>query len=120
MNIENLKKLSSYLKGELKADFNMANYAALVYNTTCGSVGCAIGHGPYAGIPKYKEEHWIDYSFRVFNISSNDWYWCFSADWASTDNAALSAATRIDWLIEHGLPEDWHDQMIGKSQLCYK
>jgi hypothetical protein len=85
---ENLDKLASYLES-LPADydhFNIRAYFALsnfdgypeqpcpkeVLNmsykvTDCGTVACAIGHGPAAGIPLANNDHdWSIYSKRVF------------------------------------------------------
>ena len=71
----NLALLSKYLKRrKLKAKFDMGtftyhqedeegDYSHL--RTDCGLVGCAIGHGPYAGIEKFMHEDWFTYSERL-------------------------------------------------------
>ncbi len=38
----------------------------------CGSAACAIGHGPYAGIPLKDDFSWRDYAIRVFGTDNND------------------------------------------------
>lgn len=122
MNRENLKKLADYLlSGELKAKFNMTFFAALGYtlSDTCGTVGCAVGHGPYAGIPKLPDEIWPDYAIRVFGIGQEDFAWCFSGSWDGVDNSPIGAAKRILWLLEKGRPENSFEQLIGTEPLSY-
>lgn len=117
MNRKNLKKLADYLESEnLKAEFDMQ-----YFENMCGSAVCAIGHAPYAGIPKKPNEDWVDYSQRVFDIRSVEWIWCFSEGWSKSDNSPQGAAKRINWLLNHGLPEDnWFEQMKGQAELCYE
>jgi len=92
----------------------------------CGSVGCAIGHGPYAGITKRSNESWFDYTTRVFlpwsneyKLSSIAWGWCFSEAWAGTDNSPGGAAARISWLLKYGVPDDANEQRNREAPLCY-
>ena len=122
MNRENLKKLSDYLlSGELKAGFDMGQYADTNdYRVTeCGSVGCAIGHGPYAGIPKQRGEDWFEYVDRVFTYDYDIIEWCFDILWAEVDNTPRGAGLRIKWLLDHGVPENYVEQMKGIDPLCY-
>ena len=121
MNHENLTKLAEYLLQEtLRAGFNMYAYSAgegegegrlpLNEPTECGAAGCAVGHGPYAGIPKLHSETWSEYSERVFGIWEEDinWDWCFSGFWYWHDNTPAGAAHRVLYLVEHGAPpENW-------------
>lgn len=128
MNKTNLKKLAKYLKGELKSDFNMIRFQSGSTHSnarrrkTCGAIGCAVGHGPYAGIPKSPKETWGQYSERVFGleIDSPEWYWCFSGRWSLIDNTATGAAKRILWLLKHGrAPDNTLDQVWGYAPLSY-
>lgn len=106
----NLKKLADYLlSGKLKAIFNIKTFSAGLFfdikETTCGTIGCAIGHGPYAGIPKHVDEDWYDYARRVFigdNTLSYDWL--FSSAWYDYDNTPEGTAKRILHTLEHGVP----------------
>lgn len=123
----NLRTLAAYLaQPALKAAFNMAIFGSHPArgNTYCGSVGCAVGHGPYAGIDKMPEEVWGQYTQRVFGFLGEGlhdyrWYWCFGAEWAPVDNTPYGAATRILWLLEKGLPDRLFEQMYGMHPLCY-
>lgn len=110
MNIENLTMLQDYLlRRRLRARFNMRLYSeTAISHKNCGTIGCAIGHGPYAGIPNSFDEGWMTYSDRVFDLSANQWTWCFSTAWAQFDNTPKGAAHRISYLIEHGEPpKEW-------------
>lgn len=125
---DNLRKLATYLlEGNLKAKFDMQMYSdsvfpwGMVSETDCGTIGCAVGHGPHAGIKKLPTESWLDYSSRVFGLSklSDEWTWCFSQDWYKTDNTSDGAAQRIIYLLDNGMPKDFLDQMVGSGTLCY-
>ena len=117
MNIKNLETLSKYLKsGNLKADFDMENFTPRgnEYSaTTCGSVGCAVGHGPYAGIEKFDYEDWHQYQDRVFELDEDNWLWCFSSGWELVDNTPEGAAERIDYMLQNGVPDNWEEQLHG-------
>jgi len=67
-------------------------------------------------------ESWAEYSFRIFGMDEEDegeWDWCFSGDWSDVDNTNQGAAKRIVYLIEHGLPANYKNQMYGRAPLCY-
>lgn len=122
MNVENLRKLANYLKGQLKAAFDMDVYTKESWERDdCGTGGCAAGHGPYAGIIKANES-WTSYVTRAFGLHVSDpaRSWCFSSQWCNTDNTPLGAAKRIEWLLEHGVPENWREQITRKEPLCYE
>ena len=108
MNKDNLRTLAEYLlRPKLEARFDMASYAETFNRrTTCGTVGCAVGHGPYAGIKKLLNENWLEYTERVFVIPSGltEATWCFSSAWALFDNTPEGAAHRILYLVKHGKP----------------
>lgn len=114
MNTENLLKLATYLlSGDLKTGFDMGLFSSIrgyrgLYHTHCGTAGCAIGHGPYAGIPKTTDENWSEYSSRVFGLSITDcergedmWDWCFSDMWEDIDNTPEGAGKRILYLLHN-------------------
>lgn len=125
MNRENLKKLADYLlSNKLKANFNMEFFTGEVNEdqlTECGTIGCAIGHGPYAGIKKSAYEAWWKYSERVFGLDtgSDEWVYLFGHGWAYTDNTPQGSAKRINHLLENGLPSNWEEQMGGNAPLSY-
>lgn len=123
---DNLELLAGYLlSNNLKAEFDMSTYDQYeddnIYHENCGSVGCAIGHGPYAGIPK-NNEHWEDYCARVFGIDINSLahLWCFSAYWENYDNSPESAATRILYMLENGVPEEFNPTFICDYENNYE
>ena len=116
MNIKNLETVAIYLEsGDLKAAFSMRGFGDDRTNscdTSCGSVGCVIGQGPYAGIPKLPDEGWYSYSDRVFGLADNllAWDWCFAGAWADVDNTPQGAAKRIRYLLANGKPPEWFEE----------
>ena len=110
MNVSNLEKLRDYLLGEIKSDFDMDQYDGLRTDglgwDDCGTIGCAVGHGPYAGIVKEVGETWVEYSERVFDLPAYGatWVWCFGALWHMYDNTARGAGLRIDYMLKYGVP----------------
>ena len=114
----NLEKLAAYLEsGNLKAEFDMSDFSDNPWRVSndCGTVGCAVGHGPYAGIEKRPFEFWVNYCHRVFlNENTNEqkiaWEFLFSESWAETPfNQAIHAAKRIRHFL-NGLPIDITDE----------
>ena len=131
MNVENLEKLAAYLEA-LPADyghFSMARYyvvnesSRLPYELpdamSCGTVACAAGHGPAAGIPIDGKEWWSDYCQRVFDLGLAEWQWCFASDWVDVDDTHHGAAKRIRYFLAEGLPTDWYAQMIGGAPYIF-
>ena len=125
----NLAQLADYLlSGALRAEFDMAVYAdpahLLPGKTGCGTVGCAIGHGPYAGIAKYPHEYWPDYARRAFirntltSQIARDWL--LGEDWTVVDNTPQGAGRRIKYTLKHGIPSNWRQQQEGLEPLCYQ
>lgn len=123
MNRDNLAKLASYLE-KLPADwkhFDMDVYLdapdfTSVYDAedtyaqnpdlinSCGTVACALGHGPAAGIkPNYEAGcgiSWWDYGTLNFTGSADNLYdWLFSSFWSHVDNTHHGAAARIRYVL---------------------
>ena len=157
----NLLKLATHLKKLDRAKFDMSGFYEYyddkeqeiisltpdeleVYDTEpthCGSVACAVGCGPAAGIQVTEtDEDWDTYSRRVF-IQRNEegefldrflafrtWTFLFSGCWSQIDNSPLGAAERIEFLLENGLKGIWPDDMnegdffdsLDKNALPYK
>lgn len=126
MNIQNLSILADHLNTVKQFKFHMGAFMLdddrCEVNPSrhdCGTVACAIGHGPWAGLPVENDRSWFDYSERVFGISNWAWNWCFAADWRGVDNTPAGAAKRILHLIKHGLPDDFFSQMRGRSPYIF-
>ena len=125
-NARNLRTMCAYLwSGKLIAAFDMGLFSNGVGHE-CGTVGCVLGHAASV-IGRSAREGWIGFSDRAFGLrafgsshSANCWAWCFSCAWKGTDNTPHGAASRIEWMLERGLPADWERQMYGKSPLCYQ
>lgn len=127
-----LATLAAYLEGLPKRyrHFDMAEYmghgdreASIRYALEnggvqkCGTVACAVGHGPAAGI--LVPRHMVD----THNIYPIDWnayaglflgavsfregsafYWLFESAWENYDNTHYGAAARIRYLLANGSP----------------
>lgn len=73
-----------------------------------GSVGCAVGWAPVAGVAIQPEDgNWWDYGERVFGLRVLDFDWCFQGAWHRVDNSLAGAAKRILHLLLHGRPKKW-------------
>ena len=74
----------------------------------CGTIACAVGCGPAAGIPAIETDlGWVSYSCRVFVPSNPAWEFLFSVSWARFDNSPAGAAKRIQFLLKNGLKGIW-------------
>lgn len=87
----------------------------------CGTVACAIGHGPAAGVYMSKalatdrsgwdmSPDWSTYSLRKFAPLGPEWDWMFDNNWSPVDNSHRGAAARIRFLLAgNSVPEDFKD-----------
>lgn len=149
INRENLDKLATYLE-KLPADykhFEMTDYitgkrgnSEQVYYAlnnggvdTCGTAGCAIGHGPAAGI-LFKEEDlkvnqywasgfevdWNLYCDRYFvPTNSPEFEWMFGGAWYNWDNTPHGAAARIRYFLDNGVPADACEERAHGGDIWY-
>jgi len=128
----NLATLAAYLL-TLPADylgFDMLDFASddadFAHVPACGSVACAIGHGPKAGIEPFNGEDWFDYTDRAFVMHDGDganddpFQWCFGCSWHAVDNTPHGAAQRILCMLESGVPENSRAQRLGRAPLSYR
>ena len=130
---DNLIRLSRYLKSlppETKS-FDMGTYCFRRSNDSkCPSAACAIGH--YAVMEGWEAKNrgavppphlegkvgetlegaipWVQFANEVIGVPyrKGDRHlgdWIFSSEWSDVDNSALGAAARIDYYLEHGIPE---------------
>lgn len=118
---KNLEKLADYLlNGEIEMAFDMSTYCSAPdldeeyspFEHEYGSVACAIGHGPAAGIPiRGSDNSWLVYAKRVFGVNANGdvYHYLFHPDWADVDNTAEGAGHRIKYFLEHGVPDGFDD-----------
>lgn len=93
---DNLRALSIALinwdeKYKEDVTFDMSTYADDDHmdsqSTECGSVGCAIGHAPYCGLPaKPAGASWEYYSDMLFgDMPPCHWRYLFGSVWSRTD-----------------------------------
>lgn len=114
MNRENLQTLATYLAYAEKPPevrFDMETFSDDEHrcsdSTVCGTVGCAAGFGPFAGIPKLPEELWTQYTERQFGVDAREFDWCFIASWKQVDNTPEGAAKRIQRMLNTGVPSSF-------------
>ena len=115
INIENFTKLAKYLRSlpddydrfdmsifHTKDDLNFHEENPLnEYEVSCGTVACALGHGPAAGIaPTPRDNYWTDYCHSRFSRSVEVYKWCFDSLWAEVDNTYQGAALRIELMLK--------------------
>ena len=123
---DDYKKFSmySFFCGPIsESEFDLETVAKRIKNgaNPCGTVACAIGHGPAAGISVNDPEihGWFSYAkvrFGALNhwVGSVDensegsrlWSWLFASEWHTTDNTVKGAAARIRWYLQHGIPDN--------------
>lgn len=91
----------------------------------CGTVACALGHAPVAGIGRDYEGDWWDYSGKYFVSCGGDfddlgkarefetersvWSFCFGEEWQEIDNTHVGAARRIDYVLDGRPIPAWRD-----------
>lgn len=123
----NLAQLSDFLRTQAPPEqFRMQNFrqdnGTPDESYTCGTIACAVGWGPAAGIAPLKLETWRKYATRCFGASQfvvevgsgRLWNFLFSCDWRSADvNTPEQAARRIAYFLEHGIPTEFsYDQIF--------
>ena len=137
---ENLLKLANYLKA-LPEDYEHFDMKAFIevgaenymfprslhksdIINSCGTVACAVGHGPSAGIIPKRKEFWVEYSNRAFTNNEDEWDWCFNSEWFEVDNTLVGAYKRIYLLLDIGVPnfdiEERVMQYEGEGELSEK
>ena len=134
MRRENLQLMADHLKTNVKQkNFHMGRYRGDddFSNPVCGSVGCTVGNCTVLDTENVMNNFinsdgridftaWsIDFTGLLEVEYEDVWEWCFDCQWIFIDNTPTGAALRIEWLLNHGLPENWKNQMRGREKLCY-
>lgn len=122
----NLMRLAAHLDlGVTNLEFDMSNFhdvASCAYRASnCGTVACAIGHGPSLGIAAIVGENWYEYTERVFSTRDDGtaYKWLFHPNWTYRDNTPRGASARINYALNRGVPENYYEQMQGEAPLSY-
>jgi hypothetical protein len=95
--------------------FDMADYRH--EHDSCGTVACAAGWGPIAGIAKrHKFGGWLPYCAEAFGAGVADLggnyelhRYLFGGDWCYVDQSPEGAANRIRTVLADGIPLDWDE-----------
>ena len=117
----NLTVLAGFLERAVPPpEFSMYNYISIRGNSdrlrlpanctpevyVCGTVACAAGHGPLAGIEALPHETWSEYTQRAFSgPDPNVFFYLFAADWTDIDDTPKGAAARIRRYLAEGTPD---------------
>jgi len=73
--------------------------------------------------PKKKKETFDQYLKRVFTNNAKfclEYWWIFDSEWQKTDFTYKGIAQRIQYFLEHGVPQNLELQQMGCEPLCYK
>ncbi len=132
MNKENLLKAADYIETIPQEKFDMRDWRSGQTSThKCCSVGCILGHCTILDEKEnvFRFKRWdghidfYDWAASFFSLQrySDEMTWLFRSQWGhnNTDNTPTGAAKRIRHFVEHGLPENWREQMNGNAPLCY-
>jgi len=124
----NCAKLASYLETlpegyehfAMDCFYGDDNLATVSGYNVCGTVACAIGHGPAAGVKVGRDDRlrsgailWWSYSDRFATPHTPAWLFMFDGEWAEVDNTPQGAAQRIRWILDGNDP-------LGVGDLSYK
>lgn len=110
----NLKKLAIYLSTKRPSrKFSMVTYGSdasgelepreIEKVPECGTVCCAVGNGPRAGIPAGRCRNWSTYVDK-FVTTDEEYNWLFDYNWFCRDNTPKGAAYRIGYFLKCGIP----------------
>jgi hypothetical protein len=87
--------------------------------TSCGTVACAVGHAPLAGVDCERFEQYQDIANWLTNHNIFAYDWMFSGEWAAVDDTPKGAAARIYFAIEQGIPFNPRSFALGDNYLPY-
>ena len=133
MNRNNLLKLAEGIAGIPEEFFKMSTFRSRdedqmhISLEGCGSVGCAVGWGPFIKGLGIKKNHidscnhfaFMTYDEDLFFNNYNYWEWCFDGDWGKVDKTARGAALRIQELVYNGLPKNWRQQLTRQAPYMF-
>ena len=140
INKERLLILANTIERSHKFQFDMGLFRDIDVmkqkkTHACGTVACALGHGPlnkelapteacffFASYDGKTYLDWDTYAEKVFGVryTSPAWQWMFSGRWSASDNTRKGAAARIQHYVKKGLPANWYAQMHGRAKLSYQ
>lgn len=129
MNKERLLYAADWLEANVPQEmFDMESYRQGQSQTPeCNSVGCVIGHTTAIDrenvIKNYTTKNgdimFRAWSYYYFELTDEEWSWCFGGIWGTTDNTVKGAAARMRYLANNGLPENWKEIKYGEDPINY-
>ena len=110
----NLARLADYLDA-LPEDYALFDMSTYYHQSParCGTIACAVGHGPAAGIGPTadtveRQLGWIRYAAIYLGVDRQADHrshrFLFDGAWCTRDNTPRGAARRIRHWLEHGTP----------------
>lgn len=128
MNKERLLYAADWLEANVKQEmFDITNFRQGQTETPeCDSVGCAVGHLTAIDADNVRKNYmrgggiyFRAWSHDYFELTYDEWDWCFCERWKRTDNTVKGAAARMRYLANNGLLENWGDIMEGYKPINY-
>jgi hypothetical protein len=116
----NMQYFRTYQSGDDHEDVEIYEIAG---KPVCGTVGCALGWGPEAGViphPRH-DRSWYSYSQNRFSTDERIIKWVFDSEWVNHDNTPTGAADRIAYLLKHGhVPVSFRLSGVGRNDYPYE
>ena len=94
----------------------------------CSTTACAVGHfaimrgydPSFEGVNVEGDTSmgWRTFSAKVIGISPSGeheliWDWLFAGVWSECDNTPLGVVARIEYFLEHGVPDDFNTELFS-------
>ena len=128
MNRENLQRMADHIRTVPQELFDMGGLFrhGQRFTAECDGKGDVIGHCTILDKDNliYNQDGTIDFLLwaDVFTgwLHIDEHAWLFCSAWRKRDNTPEGAALRIEWLLNHGVPENWFSMIfLTKTPLCY-
>lgn len=136
MRKKNLRRMADYIETIPQEKFRMSVFRIShnfekTESPICDTVGCIIGHCTALDMDNVRERFTngmlIDFGkwseeFTGLKYDEEEYIYLFSQSWEvnGSDNTPTGAAKRIRHFVEHGLPDDWKEQIEKKAPLSYE
>jgi len=93
-------------------DFKLLEPKRVLDYPKCKTVCCALGHGPYAGVPAGQDvTDWDKYCLKFIPKNQLLRTWLFGYRWDTIDNTPKGAAYRIGHYLATGAIPEWFSHL---------
>lgn len=135
--ISNYKKLAELLTNRKPEHFRMGLFAhdcrqqkippnKAERHNSCETTACALGWAAILGVGKTNYKSWQEYHLNnfagpVLSRGKKDvcYQWCFSGLWEFVDPTPEGVVARINYMLEHGIPSDYYEQVRGEETYIF-